>query len=215
MHDANAAQACSLRSIAPLPWAERCWPSRTRVRDGMNVIGNDPQQQTGSLPWVSSLTTFAPVMPSRRREPWSCQAVRCFLCPLSTALRPRGRSLRRAGTAGGFIRGVPWDVGLVRSVLVWPPPETKPATKEQYNTLPEGSPWKEGPWLQELDCEVRDTLATVDDARLPASPPSGPGSRNSINTMTTEVALSLIRDLVGLARRARDAGDRLYCWLSL
>ncbi len=119
------------------------------------------------------------------------------------------------GQLVAFIRGVPWDAGLVRSVLVWPPPEIKPATKEQYNTLPEGSPWKEGPWLEELDREVCDTLAAVDDARLPALAAQWVRIEEFHNTKSTDFLLSLIRDLVGLARRARDAGDRLYCWTSL
>ena len=119
------------------------------------------------------------------------------------------------GQLVALIRGVPWHVNLVRGVLVWPPPETEPATKEQYNMLPEGSPWKEGPWLQELEREVRDTLATVEDTRLPALAAQWARIEEFHHTMSAEVALSFIKDLVGLARRAHDAGDRLYCWTSL
>jgi hypothetical protein len=119
------------------------------------------------------------------------------------------------GQLVAFIRGVPWHVNLVRTVLVWPPPETKPATEEQYNALPEDSPWKEGPWLQELQREVRDTLATVDDARLPGLATQWARIEEFHHTMSTDDALSLIKDLVGLAGRARAAGDRLYCWTSL
>ena len=119
------------------------------------------------------------------------------------------------GQLVAFIRGVPWDVDLVRTVLVWPPPETQPATEEEYEALPEDSPWKEGPLLQALDRDVRDTLGTVDDARLPALAAQWARIEEFHHTMRTDDALSLIKDLVGLARRARDAGHPLYCWSSL
>jgi hypothetical protein len=119
------------------------------------------------------------------------------------------------GKLVALIRGVPWDVDLVRLVLVWPPPETQPASEEEYDALPEDSPWKGGPMLEELNRDVCDTLATVDDARLAALAAQWAQIEEFHNTMSADDALSLIKDLVGLARRARDAGDRLYCWSSL
>jgi hypothetical protein len=105
------------------------------------------------------------------------------------------------GQLVAFIRGVPWDVNLVRTVLVWPPPGTDPGTAET--------------WLEELNLEVRDALAAVDDARLPVLADQWARIEEFHRRVDTDVALSLIKDLVGLARRARDGGDRLYCWSCL
>lgn len=119
------------------------------------------------------------------------------------------------GQLVALVRGVPWNVDLVRSVLVWPPPETQPATEEEYDALPDDSPWKDGPMLEELNRDVCDTLGTVDDAGLPALAAQWARIEEFHDTMSADDALSLIKDLVALARRARDAGDRLYCWSSL
>jgi hypothetical protein len=64
------------------------------------------------------------------------------------------------GKLVGLILGVPWSVGLVETVGVWPPEETRPRPD-------------------------------------PTS------------------ALRFVESLVALARRARQAGDRLYCWMCL
>jgi hypothetical protein len=116
------------------------------------------------------------------------------------------------GQLVAIIREVPWDVELVRTTLVWPPPDTQPRSEEEYNALPEDSPWKAGALLEELSRQVRDTLAAVDDALLPAIAAQWARIEEFYGNMSTDDAQSLIKDLVGLARRARDGDDALYCW---
>ena len=71
------------------------------------------------------------------------------------------------GQLVAFIRRVPWEPDIVPRAPVWPSPESEPTGKEQYDALPEDSPWKTGPWLDELGAPVRDTLAALDDSSIP------------------------------------------------
>jgi hypothetical protein len=119
------------------------------------------------------------------------------------------------GQLVGFIREVPWEVDIVATTMIWPPPETEPKTNEAYNKLPENSPWKTGPWLQELGPQVRDALASVDDGRLTSLAAQWAIIEEFDRDLDVEILRSLIQDLVNLARRARDHGDRLYCWTCL
>ena len=70
------------------------------------------------------------------------------------------------GSLVAFIRGTPYTLEMVRTKGVWPPPESAPQNEEEYDALPDDSPWKEGPFLEELDVETRDTLASVNDGRI-------------------------------------------------
>jgi hypothetical protein len=115
-----------------------------------------------------------------------------------------------------FVRGDIWRVDTVQSVYVWPPAETEPANGADWQNLPKDSPWfTTEQWLLELGAQVRDDLAAVDDARLPNLAAQWARIEEFDGRMPVEDALSLIRDLVGLARRARASGDQLYCFMSL
>jgi hypothetical protein len=123
------------------------------------------------------------------------------------------------GKLVAFIRAVPWKVGNVSIAVIWPP-GPKPATKLEFDQLPNDSPWRHGPWLQELDNEARNTLASVDDARIAGLAVMWANIDEfnvyrKVGYVTIEAMLELINNLVGLARRARDAGDHLYCLSSL
>lgn len=95
-------------------------------------------------------------------------------------------------------------------VVIWP---TTPCAGPE---LPDDDPWATGPWVSELRQEVRDVLASVADAELSrvtadwvrACDPSG-------DLVTAERMRPLTGRLVGLARRAREADARLYCWTCL
>jgi hypothetical protein len=115
------------------------------------------------------------------------------------------------GKLVAFIRGVPWGVRVLSIAVVWPS-GPKPVTKQEFDQLPEDSPWRHGPWLHELDKEARDTLASVDNARMPELAVMWANIEELKGYVSIESMLTLIDDLVGLARRARDAGDHLYCW---
>lgn len=94
-------------------------------------------------------------------------------------------------------RRAPWTVGTVRDTLVWP-------------SEPDG----DGPWVCELDDETRDTLAAVPDADLPRLAEWWAGIEE-LRGATADDLLPLLVGLVGLARRARDDEERLYCWMCL
>ncbi|MDG4774352.1 hypothetical protein [Solwaraspora sp. WMMD792] len=102
------------------------------------------------------------------------------------------------GQLVSFVRDAPWRAGLVQSRLLW-------------------SPEEEGPWLFSLDDATRDTLASISDGQLPELSArwgridefahSGPLPEGEL--------VPVIEAIAGLARRARDAGDHLYCWCCL
>lgn len=115
----------------------------------------------------------------------------------------------------GFIRNVPWSVGLVETAGVWPPEETKPASAEEYGRLPEDSPWHSGPWLFEFTDQIRDTLADVDDLALPSIADQWAHIEEFDGHMDVMDARDIIDGLVALARRAQQADHRLYCWCCL
>lgn len=68
--------------------------------------------------------------------------------------------------------------------------------------------------LLELDVEVRDTLAAVDDDRLMdiATTWARTDNLSQFSDTTPRVVHLLVSDLVTLARRARETNTRLYCW---
>lgn len=102
------------------------------------------------------------------------------------------------GSLVGFARGVAWRTDLVCSDLV-------------------GDPDDDTPWLFRIDDDTRDTLAGIDSGQLPELSarwgrtaelaPGGP--------LPDDHLVPVIEEIAGLARRARDGGDHLYCWCSL
>lgn len=116
------------------------------------------------------------------------------------------------GSLVAFIRGAPYELEMVRTVGVWPPPESAPKTEEEYEALPDDSPWKDGPLLEELDLQTRDTLASVNDGQVADLAAQWVQIEEFHNAADPEEMQLLIEELVGLARRARNSGDLLYCW---
>jgi hypothetical protein len=119
------------------------------------------------------------------------------------------------GQLVGLILAVPWSVGLVQTVGVWPPEETKPRSLEEMDQLPEESPWKADLWLEELDDRIRDAFAEVDDYALPSVADEWARIEEFGGHMDATLALEIAEGFVALARRAREADDRLYCWTCL
>jgi len=111
-----------------------------------------------------------------------------------------------------FIRGSPWSRETVKTRLLFPPPKTKPTSQDAYDSLPENSPWRAGPWLEELDVETRDTLASVEDARLPELVARWEKIEALSEFDDPSSLLPLLEELVDLARKARKANSQLYCW---
>ncbi|MFD1935608.1 MULTISPECIES: hypothetical protein [Nonomuraea] len=110
-----------------------------------------------------------------------------------------------------LIRDVPYDLDLIETISLYPPPEGGPQSLEEWEALPEDSPYKEGPCIEELPTDVRDTLAGVPDGRLADlverweqeffAPPDG-------GYLTT-----LIAELRDLAQRAQAEDQTIYCWI--
>jgi hypothetical protein len=119
------------------------------------------------------------------------------------------------GQLVALILGVPWSVDLIDTVGVWPPEETKPRSAEEMDRLPEESRWHTGPWLEELGDRIRDAFAGVDDHALPAIADAWARIEEFGGHMDAALALDISESFVALARRARQADDRLYCWICL
>ncbi|MEW2331255.1 hypothetical protein AB0880_26025 [Micromonospora chersina] len=103
------------------------------------------------------------------------------------------------GQLVSLVRGVDWEVNTIVSGLLWSGDE------------------QEGPWLMSIDSATRDTLASIDDAqvrelsarwgRIEELAWGGPPADDEM--------LPVIEQIAALARRARDAGENLYCWCCL
>ncbi|MEU9833691.1 hypothetical protein AB0D67_19400 [Streptosporangium sp. NPDC048047] len=121
------------------------------------------------------------------------------------------------GQLVAFAGQVDYSLGLVETVVLYPPPEAAPRSDEEWDALPEDSPYLEGTCITELPAKARDMLAGVDDARLPmlAEQWAGIEEFSRFTDDDDGYMLSLTKDLVGLARRARDDDQLLYCWMSL
>lgn len=114
-----------------------------------------------------------------------------------------------------LIRDSRWHPDIVPYISVWPPAADEPQTAEEYEQLPEDSPWKTSHTsLQELGVEVRDTLAAVDDDRLTdiATAWARTDTLSQFSDTTPRTVHALVTDFVTLARRARDTNTWLYCW---
>jgi hypothetical protein len=103
------------------------------------------------------------------------------------------------GQLVSFMRGVDWTVDLVGSTLLWSGDE------------------QDGPWLMSLDRGTRDTLASVDDARVPELSARWGGIEELAwsGPLPDDQLAPVIEEIVALARRARDAHEDLYCWSCL
>lgn len=114
-----------------------------------------------------------------------------------------------------LIRRTPWSPDTVPVRVLWPPPKTEPTSQEAYDKLPENSPWRTGPWLQELSVETRAVLALVDDERLPDLAVQWARIEEMSRFGDVSSLLPLLKELVDLARKAHKDGDQLYCWICL
>ncbi|MFD7449040.1 hypothetical protein [Kitasatospora sp. NPDC059827] len=108
------------------------------------------------------------------------------------------------------VRAEPWRVDLVEDTPVWP------ATPQPGPDGPwdEDDPWSTGPWAFELGDAARDALAEVPDDRIPEAVRQWAEAEEWGGADRTDL-LPLAGELIALARRARAAGERLYCWVCL
>lgn len=121
------------------------------------------------------------------------------------------------GKLVALIAGVAWSPGLVGARVISPSPATKPTSAAAYALLPKNSPWRTGPWLYDLSVRARDILADVDASRRAELAVQWGRSDEFRRIPEKEKGLFalLVSDLSDLAKQARKAGHRIYCWSSL
>ncbi|WP_166640930.1 hypothetical protein [Amycolatopsis sp. SID8362] len=98
------------------------------------------------------------------------------------------------------IQQVPWNSDLVTDRLAWP------AGREQ-------DPDYEGPWVSELSTSVRDVLARAGD--VPRVAREWAQIEELGGNVDVADAEAFIESMIGLARRAREAEELMFCWMSL
>ena len=108
------------------------------------------------------------------------------------------------------IRQVEWGTELVKGTYLWPT-SPKPGPDDREN---EDNPWATGPWASELSPLVRDTLAAVHDSELPTIVAKWVQAEELYGAHAHEMQ-PVAEEFIGLARRARHAGERLYFWICL
>ena len=81
--------------------------------------------------------------------------------------------------------------------------------------LADDSPWVTGPWVTELGEGTRHALASLDPASIPAVAAEWAAAEEFEGELAPPAAEQIIGELQGLARRAEEAGERLYCWSCL
>jgi hypothetical protein len=101
-----------------------------------------------------------------------------------------------------FATDQPWNPELIGDRLIWPEDREQDA---QYD----------GPWVVVLDDQVRDTLAEIPPPRLAELAERRPDIATFAGAATPADLCSAADVLIGLAARARTAGESLYCWMSL
>jgi hypothetical protein len=90
-----------------------------------------------------------------------------------------------------------------------------------YDELPEAEvellvmEGEDGPWIVQLSEELRDALADAQLSRLPAVAEQWVRTEEFWEQPPAAEVLSFLGEVTALARRARQAGERLYCWICL
>ncbi|GAA2664994.1 hypothetical protein GCM10010412_040940 [Nonomuraea recticatena] len=116
------------------------------------------------------------------------------------------------GQLVALIRDVPYDLDLVRTITLYPPPEGGPQSLEEWEALPEDSPYKEGPGIEELPADVRDSLAGVPDARLADLAERWGQIEEFFGRPDEGYLTTLMGELRELAQRAQAEEQMIYCW---
>ena len=88
-----------------------------------------------------------------------------------------------------------------------------------YEELPDGEllamEGEDGPWILQLSEELRDALADAQPSRLSAVAEQWVRTEEFWDQATATEVLPFLDEVTALARRARQADKRLYCWMCL
>ncbi|MFD1934894.1 hypothetical protein ACFSKW_25810 [Nonomuraea mangrovi] len=117
------------------------------------------------------------------------------------------------GQLVALVRDVPYSLDLVQTTSLYPPPEGGPKTLEEWEALPEDSPYQEGPCIDELPAHVRDTLAGIPDSRVADLAERWGRIEEFIAPPDTGYLTTLITELRDLAQRAQEENQMIYCWM--
>ena len=74
---------------------------------------------------------------------------------------------------------------------------------------------EDGPWIVHLSAELRDALADAQASRLPVVVERWVRTEEFWDQATATEVLPFLDEVTALAGRARQAGERLYCWICL
>lgn len=99
----------------------------------------------------------------------------------------------------------------LQSLLTGVPYDQLPETEVELLAM-EG---EDGPWIVQLSEELRDALADASASRLPAVAEQWVRTEEFWEQPSAAEVLPFLGEVTALARRARQAGERLYCWICL
>lgn len=99
----------------------------------------------------------------------------------------------------------------LQSLLTGVPYQELPAAEGELLAM-EG---EDGPWVWQLSEELRDALADAQPSRLPAVAEQWVRTEEFWEQPPAAEVLPFLGQVTALARRARQAGERLYCWICL
>ena len=74
---------------------------------------------------------------------------------------------------------------------------------------------EDGPWIVQLSEELRDALADAQASRLPVVVERWVRTEEFWDQATATEVLPFLDEVTALAGRARQASERLYCWICL
>ncbi|MGV9779259.1 hypothetical protein [Streptosporangium sp. NPDC003464] len=115
-----------------------------------------------------------------------------------------------------LIADVDLSTELVATMRLYPSsyPDPFPQTDEEWDALPEDSPYLSDVSIEELSMNVRDLLAGADDAHLPRVVERWAKSEqfSYFSSADLKYLMPVAKDLIGLSRRAKEHGQQLYCW---
>lgn len=116
---------------------------------------------------------------------------------------------------GKLISFIRHDLGSnvsLNNKSLWPPVETKPINPEDFANLSPDSPWLNGPYLEMLDVEIRDSLQSVALKAVPglAAEWANIEEWEEREPTAERNLIPIIIDLISLARKAHEKNEMMF-----
>ena len=113
-----------------------------------------------------------------------------------------------------FVQGTHWTVDTVQTTSVWPP-EPVPKTPDDFDRLPEDSPWFTSEYqLDEFALAFRDALALLAEPQFRRLETDWTPSEE-FDDYDLDAVRSDFRNLAELAKRAQSAGEKLFLYVAV